>query len=213
MSSLFSEEQSQEEPSDAKKSEYDVQDTNMALPEGSAEIGVPPIQSMSGAVTALVDTEDLLNDIELNLRGQILSKKPDGSLFYGKIREPIMNTRGIAAFMSPLRSACNKNTTMSVTPSWRIPIIVGTTGILIFKTIAINKNAYDLNDDDFAEMPMRIISSMSVLEMSYRAGTEGRQQTNVFTTQKNMHITQDTNTPVQKGLLQRMYDGLRGNSQ
>jgi hypothetical protein len=203
----------EEQPFDAKDSGgYDVQDTDMGLPEGSSD-GIPPIQSMSSAVTELLNTDSLLNELETNLRGQIKSRNKAGDIIYPQARKPLMNNRGLAAFMSTLRSACNKNTTNSVIPSWRIPIIVGTTGILIFKTISINKAAYDLNDDDYAEMPMRIISSMSILEMSYRAGTEGRQQTNVFTTQKNMHITQDTNTPVQKGLLARMYDGLRGNPQ
>ena len=195
---------------DAK--DYPISDTDMGLPEGSSD-GVPPIASMSSAVTELLNTDSLLNELELNLRGQIKNRNKAGDIVWPQVRNPLMNNRGIAAFMSPLKSACNKNTTNSVIPSWRIPIIVGTTGILIFKTISINKAAYDLNDDDYAEMPMRIISSMSILEMSYRAGTEGRQQTNVFTTQKNMHITQDTNTPVQKGLLARMYDGLRGNPQ
>jgi hypothetical protein len=178
--------------------------TDLTPPDPSM-MGSPAIESMPTAVSDMVSTKDFLDEIEYNLRGYVLKLNlKTGVKGWESARDPLMNERGIAAYMSVLRNGVNKNSTMSVIPQWRIPIIVGELGVNLWTCISENKAVYDLSDEDYIEMKMRTISVLSTLEVTFRSATEGTTNRNVLTGQRSITMkTEQVNQP-QPGLLARL---------
>ena len=185
-------------------------ETNFAMPMGGGSAPISLGENPT-AVNDLVDTSVMLEEQELSLGGFVRKRTKDGKIEYLKARSPVMNDKGITFWMNALRGACNKNTTMSVTPPWRIPIMVGNIGLLLFKTVSTKKAEFGISDADFTEMPSRCISAMQIIEAAVRHGDSGSEQKNVWGANKTMTVNQNNGTPQpQRSRLQALREAVLG---
>lgn len=184
-----------------------------------AETNLPPIDFSSldntlAATTSvetrndtneLVETKELLDEQERYLRGQIKKRNiKSGDIEYNQVRNPIMNEKGISLCMGALNSICGPNSGMSVNSLPRIQRQLEVFGETLWSSICINKEAFEISDEDFAELPARIIHWEIMGEESLKRGLNGSEQGNIYGGKREILMRQEAVGQQQKGFIESL---------